>query len=408
MHLPPATRHHQTAAALTAAAVLALAAAPASADLFEVVVQGTADTRRVGGNSLLNLATDVADQSGQFAVFQGQAFTANFNYAGLQNAVVVTSNADNSVITLAIPSTGFSRTFDEADGDIEDQIEDFLKGDGAGELAKFIQVVNEQTLVGVTDGNPTAFTATTSNETFRLFGDFRNAFGDHPQGADGLRLYFNGGAIDTDVGAGYQFEGALTSAFRFTDHVGLVFDSIVAYRNIEDAETITGAFILGLPIKITPELSDDQPLLWQITPNFHIGGGGSADQLSGGLVLGGGVTNLLGVKVGDFFLSSGQHLARYEGQPIEAAGYEFETDVGQTVFKGSLALTYGGIGEAAFLQGGVVYTDFLDDAAVDNYVSPFAGVGIKLGKGVLRVGYVADLADGFTVHRGEAEVRFAL
>jgi len=128
----------------------------------------------------------------------------------------------------------------------------------------------------------------------------------------------------------------------------------------------------------------------------------------GGLILGGGATNLVGLKFGDFFLSSGQHLAGYDGQPIDVAGYEFETEVSQAVFKGSIALTYGGIGQSAYFQGGIIYTDFLKDAGVDNYVTPFAGLGLKLGRGVVRLGYSADLADDFTIHRGEVELRLAM
>ena len=395
-------------AAGAAVAVLALSASPAWADLFRVDVVGSSDTLSVSGNSLLDLAQNVAGQEGEFSVFSGQSFTASVDYAGLPDALILSSNADNSVVTLQIPSTGFSKTFDEADGPIEDQVEDFLKSEGSQTLADFINVVNEQTLAGVTDGNPSALTALISNETFRLFGDFRNPFGQHVQGGDGFRIYANAGSIDTDAGNGHLFEGALTTSFRFTNRVALVLDALGSYRNLDDSETITLSGIVGLPIRISPELDDDQPFLWQVTPSVHLGGGGSPDQLAGGLIIGGGVTNLVGLKFGDFFMSSGQHLGGFDGQPIDVGCYEFETEVNQAVFKGSIALTYGGIGQSAYFQGGIVYTDFLKDAAVDNYVTPFAGLGLKLGRGVVRFGYAADLADDFTIHRGEVELRLAL
>src|SRR5687768_6266021 len=269
-----------------ATSVMLCAAVPASADdLFRVDVVGTSDTRSVSGNSLFDLARNVAGQEEEFSVFENQAFTARVDYAGLQDAILVTSNAENSIVTLEIPSTGFSRTFNEADGDIEDQIDDFLREDGSQALADFINVVNEQTTAGVTDGNPSALTALMSSETFRLFGDFRNPFGQHPQGADGFRIYASAASIDTDAGDGQLFEGALTTSFRFTDRVGLVFDTLGSYRNIEESETFTLAGIAGLPIRISGELDDDQPVLWQITPSVHIGGGGSPDQLSGGLII---------------------------------------------------------------------------------------------------------------------------
>ena len=297
--------------ALTAFVVsVALCAATARAELFSVTVDGTANDRTISSNSLINLAKDVTDQSGDFALFKGQAFTANFNYAGLKNAVVVNSNADNSVVKLDIPSIGFTKTFDAADGDVGNQIEDFLKADGANIVADFISVTNKQTLVGVTDGNPTALTAQIANEAFRLYGDYRNPFADYGQGSDGLRLYFNGASINTDVGSGYLLEGALSSGFRFTDHVALSLDFFGGYRNIEQSESFTVGFLAGLPIKLTPETNESQPFYWSVTPNFHIAGGGSADQLSGGVVLGGGVTNLVGLKLGDFFLTTRPKLHR--------------------------------------------------------------------------------------------------
>jgi hypothetical protein len=37
-----------------------------------------------------------------------------------------------------------------------------------------------------------------------------------------------------------------------------------------------------------------------------------------------------------------------------------------------------------------------------------AGVGLKFGRAnVLRLGYRGDIGDGFDIHRGELEVRFA-
>ena len=397
------------AVSLFAAATLAAAAPAAQAQLFGVTVEGERDDLTLTGNSLFDLADEAAGQEDRFSVFEGQAFTATFDYAGLQDAVVITSNADNSNVRLDIPSTGFSRTFDEADGDVGDQIEDFLREDGAGVVADFISVTNRQTLVGVTDGNPTALTAQLANESFRLFGGYANPFASHVEGSDGFRLYANGAAIDTDVGDGYMVELATTTSFRFTDRVALTLDSIGGYRNIEDSETFTVGSVIGLPIMILRGESGSQPVSWSVAPNFHIGGGGSVDQLSGGLILGGGVTNLLGLRLGDFRISSGQHVSGYGGQPISVAGYDFETEVGQTIAKGSLALTYGGEGETAYVTGGVVYTDFLDDAGVDNYLTPFAAVGLKIfGEGVFRIGYSADLGDGFTVHRGEAGIRFSL
>lgn len=389
--------------------LLGLASAARADDLFRLEVEGTTDSLTATGSSARDLLGDLASQSGQFAVFEGQAFTASLDYAGFDDAIVLTSNDDNSVITLSIPSQGFSETFDASNGDLEEQLEDFLIRSGPEALAILTQATNEDTLIGVMDGNPASMTALTSAETFRLFGEFRNPFGPHVQGGDGLRFYANYSHIEAGDFDGYLVEGALTGAIRFTDQVALVLDGMLAYRNLEDAEVYTTTFIAGVPIRLTPEMTEEQPVFWQITPSFHSGGAGSADQIAGGIILGGSVTNLVGIRAGDFLFSSGQQIGYFDGQPFNIQDVEFDTRVEQWIFRGSLVASYGGFGgSGAYLQGGVVYTDFLEDAGVDNYISPFAGIGVKLGgESVFRIGVAADLGDDFTMYRGEAEVRFA-
>ena len=385
------------------AAMLCSAAGAAAEDLFGVTVSNGTNTITVTSSNLFDLAEKVIESQDEFSVFEGTDFTGSLDYANLEGAIVVTGNTADTV-RIQIPSIGFDRTFSD-----EDEAEEFLRNEGASTVAAFIQVVNEQTLIGVTDGNPTALTALMTDESFRLFAQPRNPFAGYAQGNDAGRLFVQGGFIETDIGDGTIIDGAFSTGFKFTDHVGLTLSTPGSYRVIEDSATFTIGGILGVPIKFTPETNDNQPVLWQITPFGHVAGGGSEDQLSGGLVVGGGVTNLIGFKIGDFFLHSGQELAFYHGQPIEVSDFRFETDVDQTIFKGDVGLTYGGFGDnSAYLQAGVKYTQFLEDAAIDNYVSPYVAVAFKLGgASSFRIGYRGDIADGFDTHRAELELRLA-
>ena len=388
--------------ALAVAAVATLAG-PAFADLFGVTVTDGTNTVTVTGNSVFDLADNIFDRQGEFEQFDGVDFTAAIDYAGLEDAILVDGDMDGEAVTVRIPSIGFERTFTDAD-----EAEDFLREDGADVVADFIRVTNERTVVGVTDGNPSALTATLTDDAFRNFGEFRNPFVTYPQGSDAGRLFFQAKGIDTDVGSGYLLEGAIGTAFKFTDHVGLSISLPATYRDIEGAETFSLGAQVGVPIKLTPETTDEQPLYWQVSPYALAAVGGSQDQLAGGVILGGGVVNTVGLKLGDFFIHSGQQVVGYGGTPVSYDGYEFETDVSQTMLRLSAQATYGGIGQSAYLTGGVMYTVFLDEAAVDNYVSPVLGVGLKLGKGsALRVGYRGDIGDGFDAHGGEVELRFA-
>ncbi len=390
-------------AAATLAVTFALAASSRADDLFGVVVTDGTNTVTSTDSSVFDLATNIFDRQGEFQQFDGTDFTARINYAGLNNAIVINGDADGQTVSVVIPSIGFSRTFATAE-----EAEDFLRQDGAEVLADFIRVTNEQTLVGVTDGNPSALTATLADDAFRNFGEFRNPFVTYAQGNDAGRLYFGATAIDTDVGSGVLYEAAITGGFKFSDRVGLSISLPGTFRDIEGSQTFSIGTQVGVPIKLTPESDDDQPLWWQITPYALAAIGGSEDQLAGGVILGGGVVNFIGVKLGDLTVHSGQQLVGYGGTPVGYDDFEFETDVSQTLARISAGVTYGGIDQSGFLTGGIIYTRFLEDAAVEDYISPFAGVGLKLGAGgVFRIGYRGDFADGYDAHRGEIEFRFA-
>ena len=390
-------------AAILAAAVLAPAAAASAQDLFGVTVTGDdGETVTVTGSSLFDLAENVIESKGDFEQFEGRDFTGSLDYAGLDDAIVIGGNTDDTV-RVRIPSIGFDRTFDD-----EDEAEDFLRNDGADVVADFIAVVNKRTLVGVTDGNPAALTATLADDAYRNFGQFRNPFATHVQGGDAVRLYASAGSIDTDVGGGTLYEAALGTSIPFTDRVALTFSTPFAYRKIEGSETFSLGTQIGLPIQIAPPVSDTQPIVWQIAPYALAAGGGSQDQLAGGLILGGGAVNLVGVKLGRVVLHSAQQVAGYTGTPIEVGDFRFETEVDQVLLRVGAGLTYAGIGQPYYLHAGVAYTDFLNDAAVDSYLSPVAALGVNLGgENALRLGYRGDLGDGYDAHRGEIELRFA-
>ena len=69
------------------------------------------------------------------------------------------------------------------------------------------------------------------------------------------------------------------------------------------------------------------------------------------------------------------------------------------------------LGASGFIDGGASYTSFLTGgAAVDGYLSPVAGIGLRFGNSnasALRGGYHGDFADGYTAHGGSLLLSFA-
>jgi hypothetical protein len=65
------------------------------------------------------------------------------------------------------------------------------------------------------------------------------------------------------------------------------------------------------------------------------------------------------------------------------------------------------LGDRAFIDVGLAYTNLLDDAFVEDYVSADVGAGFRLGGSVLRIGYHGDFADEFTTHGTNAALVFS-
>ena len=60
-----------------------------------------------------------------------------------------------------------------------------------------------------------------------------------------------------------------------------------------------------------------------------------------------------------------------------------------------------------FFYGAITYSSFLEPAAIDNYLSPAAGIGFRAENGLnFSIGYSGDIADNFESHQLQA--RFQL
>jgi hypothetical protein len=96
-----------------------------------------------------------------------------------------------------------------------------------------------------------------------------------------------------------------------------------------------------------------------------------------------------------------------QGSNLNLTDWDYISNVQQEILKNGLKLTWAP-GNAMFLDGGVVYTNLLDEAAVPNYWAPFLGVGVRFGADSgLRVGYRADLGDGYTSQGGDVVLYFS-
>ncbi|MBZ0252880.1 MAG: hypothetical protein K8I02_06020, partial [Candidatus Methylomirabilis sp.] len=406
------------------AALVGLAPASARAgDLFVAFVR-TADnlplrTAAISGDSIVDLVEDFVRNQGAFAQFAGRRLEASLTYAGVPDALRFSIDGAGTQATLTL-LTGYTRDFIAGDrASLFGLIEDFIQKDGSREWARLLRELAQTTIVGLTDGNPVAMTAVVADDAFRQFGleasvtRAQKRYEEEGGAASGLQFRLDPAYtyIDTDVGKGNRITIAPALGYRFNDRFAVSLSIPFAYADIEGSEFYQGGLELGIPITlVVPDRRT--PLKWQVTPWGVGAASGSVDYAAGGLIGGGGVTSLLAFDLPmGFTVSMGNQIGFYEGQTIDYDEYEFETAISQQIQKhgGRLSKT---VGEFAFVDASLVWTDFIQDAAVDDYLTPGGGLGVFLGeRSRLRVGYSADLGenrqgDKFRSHTGTVNFDF--
>ena len=152
-------------------------------DLFRVEAVGGTATVTVVGNSLPVILDDIGDLSGQFAVLEGQAFVATVDYAGIDSAIQVRYDpgtaADSATLVierLVGTDADDIPVFDESNGDLGKQLEDYFLKNGSTLLSDFQRAIATQSPVGVVSGNPVSAVGRLLGYRERRFGTGRIRF----------------------------------------------------------------------------------------------------------------------------------------------------------------------------------------------------------------------------------------
>lgn len=429
-------------------------------DLFTFSLIDSADPANsliVSGNSLPNLAEDFADLEGSFASFNGVAFSASASYAGVNDAVAFTydptggANGGELLTITNLEGFGPIAPFDEANGDLGNQLKDFFLKDNPDAVSSFLQAVAAQSLIAVTDGNPMSTTARSAKYKYDWFGlnadmsptdmelfndfavrDARRQATRHqqdldengeqqPAGEPALpavpkpstgwkpRVHFEASTIEAGPFKGHAFDLWIGNEVVFNEHVSLHLGSPLAYTVVEGADVFKGGLHLDVPVRLViPEPGANVGWTWQVTPGVATEASGSYQYASGGLMLSAGVVNRVTADLPrGWSITAAQSLTFHRGQDLEISGYSFDPGVKQQILKigGKVSKR---IGDKGFIFAGATWTDFLDDAGVDTYWSPTAGIGFQFRSGgVLSIGYDGDIADDFTRHGARIDLSFS-
>ena len=261
-------------------------------------------------------------------------------------------------------------------------------------ILRYLGISNTQTPIGVTDGNPQATTAVFANDAFNIYGLYP-LLDKAPKGLlnhYAFRADASYGELHTDVIDGEFYTLNLAQGWRFTNHVGLVYSVPLEYRDTEGAHVYIAGLNAGLPINIL--LDHGKGLSWSLTP-WAVGGVGVSDQLDqGALVYGVGGTSSLTLHGHFLGVTIANQISYEDGDPFTYDSFfNNEQPIHQTILKNGVigSLKVG----PAFIDGGVSYTNLLDGGFVDEYWSPDAGVGLRLGNGFLRAGYHGDIGNDY-------------
>ena len=373
--------------ALTLITALWLVGRAAADDLFTFTATGNGtNTITVDGSDLPDLTEALIETADEFSGLSGQNVEGVLDYAGVANAARVSVNAAGTTATLEFPITGFSRTFVGTDADdLADQIEDFVQNDGADVYADFLEALTQQTVVGVLDGNPYATTALLARHTFDLYGvGMTGPHWANPRrlagGRDNVERWFSASpryaALEANQYEGYNTGGEGAGGFNFGDFWGIAFGGTFQFVELEDTEIFTYAGHVALPLNLVPASSG---FGWTVTPFFTFGAGGSLDAAAGGAFLGGGVASNVQVPLGDrASLNWGTQYVLFDGQDVPYEDYEFKTNLSQEVVgTGVIATVMLNPQETVFVEAGASYFAFLDEAAVDYWLAPEVGLGVK-------------------------------
>jgi len=270
--------------------------------------------------------------------------------------------------------------------ELYDNIDEFLKKEGSDVYRRFLEAMNRRSLVAVTDGNPNSSTATMANSIFddSGFGGYESLAGaGDTMKSMNLSMMAEIAQISANNFDGRSYSLPIGFGFGITDRVSAKIRMPLNYREIEGASIYDGSLIVNLPIKllmpdaVTGDNGGGSRWSWTLTPNTGIGIAGSADYAAGSLLYTFGLTSVLGYNFGTFSLTMGNGINIFKSNSINVDDYDVGGDIDQKILKNGLKLTVP-FDSKWVMEAYGIYTQFLEDAALDNYYTVGAQVGMRL------------------------------
>ena len=422
-------------------ATMSMSLSAVAEDLFRVEAVGQTATVTVVGNSLPDILDDIGDLAGRFAVLEGQAFVATVDYAGIQSAIQVrydpgtgTDSATLVIERLAGTDVGDIPVFDEADGDLGRQLEDYFLKNGSKLLSDFQRAIATQSPVGVVSGNPVSAIGRLLGYRERRFGTgrirFRGSAGIVESGLDARGLVMGAdqepppGNDDRDAGtrdpAGVTSALAVTGAaiqaggysgttatlepsfaFDFGERVSVVFGVPFGWTSWQGSNSWTLGVDLDVPITLVhhqgriPGQDDagSPDIRWSVVPGGGALAAFSYELIQGGLLWNAGVLNNIEIYDERHSLSFTQQYLHLDSIRLEYDDYI--VDYGGTQEALQFGLRYAlGIGDGCAVYVGGGWSRILDgNAYVPDWTTTQAGLAWTFPNGsLISIGFEGQFA----------------
>lgn len=235
--------------------------------------------------------------------------------------------------------------------DVKQQIRDWLKKNGADELAKILRGLDAQSKLAVNNGNPNSTTALLAHDTFQEYGFTESKTASEIQGGEGKSGF--GAALVGDAGfisaQGLKAQSySLPIGFSLVqkDRWALTLKLPLNWTQIEGADIYRAGIDIGVPILIIGPTRDhpapkaDPFWRWQLTPSGGAEGSASMDLISGGLVAHGSMSSSLEYNFGErwhhFSLTLGNQISVFESVGLTIGDYHFDPGVSAQIVKNGL------------------------------------------------------------------------
>jgi hypothetical protein len=393
---------------LLTALFIAVASPVAFAGSFMTMTASTTSgppmTVTATGSDAAALIDDFVQQKKQFAKLIGHDSTASLSYATTHGVITVTRNAAGTSTTLSFPMIRFSKTFSATDTPtLSKAVHTYLHHQAEDALSQLSKTLAAFSKWHVVDGNPNSATAFLADDAFYRWG--------LPQNRDvhsGMWVTGSGETIHTEGKNGTLYAGAIGGDIPISESVALSIDFSGNVREVSGARSLTvAATTWGLPIDVYKS-----PLLdgfdWKLTPYVFGDLTGSKNLLQGGGVYGIGGVSSLTYRTGPFDFILGNQISYNSGINFTIDGIHYgNSHLNSGILKNGLQVVWSP-GENFFVDGGIAYTNFLQDAAVKNYWTPSVGVGWHFNEATtLRVGLHGDYANGYGATGGDISLSVA-